>query len=112
MAAGKPFTVTIRFTVSPADQEELSEMVMTMIMEIAPFLASQKGFRGFRSHRSLDGSSVMNLIQWETLEDHEKAMASPEMEAAGGALFEWVESGRASISTEMYQMVSSIDSPG
>lgn len=111
MPPKRPFTVTIRFSVSPADQAELSDMVMTMIMEIGPFLASQDGFICFRCHRSLDGSSVMNYIQWESIDDHERVMAGPEMESAGGALFEWVESGRATISTEVYEMVSSIENP-
>lgn len=109
--ARKPFTVTIRFQSSPADQEELMELVTTMIMETGPFLASQSGFLGFRCHRSLDGSAVMNYLQWESLEDHERCMGSPEMEAAGWALMEWVESGRATLSTEVYEMVSSILSP-
>ena len=105
----RPFTVTIRFSVSPSDQAELTEMVTTMIMEIGPFMASQNGFRSFRCHRSLDGSSVMNYIQWDSIEDHERVMAGPEMEAAGGALMEWVEQGRAHISTEVYEMISVIE---
>lgn len=110
--ARKPFTVTIKFQASPADYEELMELVTTMIMETGPFLASQQGFLGFRCHRSLDHSAIMNYLQWETLEDHERCMSSPEMEAAGWALMEWVESGRATISTDAYEMVSSIINPG
>lgn len=104
----RPFTITIKFTVSPSDQEELSEMVTTMIMEIGPFLASQQGFISFRSHRSLDGASVMNYLAWESLDDHERCMASPEMEAAGGGLMEWVESGRATLTVDLYELVSTI----
>lgn len=107
----RPFTVTIEFKASPSDQEELMDLVTTMIMEIGPYLASQEGFLGFRSHRSLDGSSVMNYLQWASLSDHERVMASPEMEAAGGPLMEWVDSGRAAVTSSVWEMVSLIDCP-
>ena len=107
----RPFAVTIRFSVNPSDQEELMEMVTMMLMEIGPFLASQQGFLEFRCHRSVDGGSVLNHLLWESREDHDRCMASPEMEAAGDALMEWVESGRATLSSEEWELFSTIRKP-
>jgi len=109
--SSRPFVVMIRFSVHPDDVAELSELVTEMIMEIGPFLASQPGFLGFRSHRSLDGSEVVNLIQWKGRADHEAAMSHPEMESAGGGLMEWVESGRATLATDLYEIASDIAPP-
>ena len=105
----RPFSIMVRFKVSPADQEELMEMVTSMIMEIGPFLASQPGFKGFRSLRSQDGTLVANSLDWASQVDHENAVASPEMEAAGGPLMEWVENGRATLEVETYEIFSRIN---
>ncbi len=105
----RPFTVMVRFTVDPSDKEELMEMVTMMLMEIGPFMASQQGFLGFRSHQSLDGSTVVNYLQWQSQDDHERCMSSPEMESAGDGLMEWVESGRAKLGVETFHMISTIE---
>ena len=107
-APQRPFTVMIRFTISPADLEEIMDLVTTMIMEVGPFLASQPGFRNFRSHKSIDGSHVVNMLVWDNRGAHEAAMASPEMESAGGPLMEWVEQGRAALDVTMYEVGSEI----
>jgi quinol monooxygenase YgiN len=104
----RPFNVMVRFSVSPADQAEFVEMVMGMMMEIGPFLASQPGFLGFMCHRSLDGATVVNHFQWQSQADHETCMAHPEMEAAGDAISEWLETGRAQLEIEAFELVSSI----
>lgn len=109
--ARRPFAVFIRFTVSPSDVEELTDLITTMLMEIGPYLASQPGFLGSRTHRSLDGTQITNYILWRSQADHETAMASPEMEAAGGPLMEWVEAGRARFDVELCEVLSGIAPP-
>ena len=104
----RPCTVMIRFTISPADLAEIVDMVTTMIMEAGPFLASQPGFRGFRSLKSIDGSHIVNTLSWDNRTAHEVAMASLEMEAAGGALMEWVDQGRATLDVNMYEVAAEI----
>jgi hypothetical protein len=98
----------IRFDISPADLTEIMDMVTTMIMEVGPFLASQPGFRGFRSQKSIDGAHIVNMLSWDSRSAHEQAMASPELGAAGGALMEWVDQGRATLDVNMYEVASEI----
>ena len=38
-------------------------------------------------------------------------MNIPEMEAAGGPVMEWVESGRARLTVELYELTAKIEAP-
>jgi hypothetical protein len=50
----------------------------------------------------------VNHFQWQSQADHETCMAHPEMEAAGDAISEWLETGRAQLEIEAFELVSSI----
>jgi Antibiotic biosynthesis monooxygenase len=58
------------FEVAPENQEELCRLLADGASRIA---SAQPGFVAARLHKSYDGRSVANLVEWETAEDWEAA---------------------------------------
>jgi heme-degrading monooxygenase HmoA len=61
--------VIVRFAPDPSRTEELIEQICLYMENVV------RKFPGFVSstlHRSLDGSRVVNYVQWESLEDYKK----------------------------------------
>lgn len=55
-------------------QDEL----LAVLTERARFMASQPGFMSISLHRSLDGMSIVNYVQWTSRELLEEAHRAPE----------------------------------
>lgn len=55
-------------------QDEL----LAVLTERARFMASQPGFMSISLHRSLDGTSIVNYVQWTSRELLEEAHRAPE----------------------------------
>ncbi|HZM45035.1 MAG TPA: antibiotic biosynthesis monooxygenase family protein [Burkholderiales bacterium] len=54
---------------------------LSLMIERARFMARQPGFVSISLHRSLDGSRIVNYIQWESRELLQSAHHSPEFRA-------------------------------
>ena len=58
----------------PARQDEL----LAVLTERARFMANQAGFMSISLHRSLDGTKIVNYVQWTTRDLLEEAHRAPE----------------------------------
>jgi len=63
---------TVKLT--PDNQDE----VLKLMTERARFMATQPGFVSVALHRSMDGSHVVNYVQWTSTEKLAAAHHSPE----------------------------------
>ena len=58
----------------PGKQDE----VLNLMKERARFMATQPGFISVNLHRSMDGSHVVNYVQWQNAEQLAAAHHAPE----------------------------------
>ena len=73
-SAGGPVTLINIFTVDPANQQQLVDLLVQAtdgIVNRAP------GFLSSRLHRSLDGTKVTMVAQWRSAEDYAAMRADP-----------------------------------
>jgi heme-degrading monooxygenase HmoA len=70
----------------PGKQDE----ILRLMTERAKFMATQPGFVSISLHRSLDGSRVVNYVQWDSKESLQAAHRAPEFRER------WPELGRLS----------------
>jgi len=97
------FTVMVRFILEQGAQEEFQELVM----EMAPFFESQPGFISQTIHKSLDGSRIVNYLQWRSEEDHKACMNNPQMATRGEKLQEMIEKGMVAMHVRSYEVIYS-----
>jgi len=69
-----PVTLINVFTVEPADQQRLVELLATATERSVRFAP---GFISARLHRSLDGTKVTMYAQWRSTADYEAMRADP-----------------------------------
>ena len=72
------------FTVRPEDQQRLVDV----LAEAATIMKTIHGYVSSNLHKSLDGTKVVNYVQWRRREDFEAMLENPEaaphmQEAAG-----------------------------
>ncbi len=85
------FTLINTFQVSPGRQDAMIGSLRRFTEQHARFLS---GFIGASVHASLDGSRVVNYVQWQSAGDLAAMMASPQAQAhvaAVSALAEHVD---------------------
>ena len=72
------------FTVRPEDQQRLVDV----LAEAAATMKTIHGYVSSNLHKSLDGTKVVNYVQWERVEDFEAMLgnpaARPHMDEAAG----------------------------
>lgn len=61
------------FTVKSEDQQRLVDV----LVEEAAIMRRNHGYVSSNVHRSLDGATVVNYIQWRSREDFETMLANP-----------------------------------
>ena len=61
--------------VKPEDQEQLVKLMSEQAEQV---MSKQPGFISINIHRSLDGTRVVNYVQWSTKELLDAAHATPE----------------------------------
>jgi quinol monooxygenase YgiN len=71
----RPMTVINVFTVDPARQRQLSELLARATESSVRHIP---GFVAAALHRSLDGTKVTMYAQWATPEDYERMRARPD----------------------------------
>jgi heme-degrading monooxygenase HmoA len=64
----KVFTVIVNFSVEPSKQQKLVEDIVDNLETV---VKKYSGFVSSSIHKSLDGTRVVNYVQWETREDFE-----------------------------------------
>jgi heme-degrading monooxygenase HmoA len=69
--------VVTQITVLEVEAGKQDEL-LAVLKERARFMATQPGFVSITLHESLDGTSIINYVQWKTRELLEKAHHSPE----------------------------------
>jgi heme-degrading monooxygenase HmoA len=62
------------FTVKPEDQQSLVDV----LAEAASTMKTIHGYVSSNLHKSLDGTKVVNYVQWESVEDFEAMLENPE----------------------------------
>ncbi len=63
------------FTVAPQDQQKLVDV----LIEAFKTVSIQPGFLSANIHKSLDGTHVVNYVQWRSREDVEAMQRRPEV---------------------------------
>ena len=101
------FTVVVRFKCEPGDQQKLLDVMEA----VEPVFARQPGFISMSVHRNLDGTDVLNYLQWRSRADHESCLFSPQVMEAGKDLMEYIASGKAQFEVLMYDVVRTHDAP-
>jgi heme-degrading monooxygenase HmoA len=71
----KILTLINVFTVTPAKQEELSQLLIDATKQTMKHLP---GFISANIHKSFDGTKVVNYAQWNSREDFEAMTKNPE----------------------------------
>jgi len=103
---GSPrFTVMVRLTVDPADQDALTAVAQ----EMGDVFAAQPGFVSLTLHKSHDGKRLVTYLQWQDRAAHEACQGNPEVMARGARFMEFLQSGRAEIEVETFDVVQVID---
>jgi quinol monooxygenase YgiN len=69
-----PVTVINVFTVEPAKQRELVEL---LVLATDGFVIHVPGFLSSTLHRSLDGTKVTMVAQWRSVRDYQAMRAGP-----------------------------------
>jgi heme-degrading monooxygenase HmoA len=97
----QPVTQITVFAPDPGKQDE----VLSLIRERARFMARQPGFLSISLHRSLDGTRIVNYVQWQSREQLQAAHHSPEFRE------EWSTLDRLTgeIAPQLYEIVEVLD---
>lgn len=95
------FPVMVDFTVDADRQQALVDF----LIDLMPIFADQPGFLAAHIHRSLDGSRVVNYLQWRSRADHEACLNNPEVMAGGKPLIDFLETHRISMNVHAYEIV-------
>lgn len=102
----KAFTVMVIFSVQPDDQQE----ILNHCMEVASIFAEQPGFLSQNIHRSLDGSQIINYLQWKSRQYHENCMEIQEMHEPAKRLRDLIAQGKCLMDVQAYEVVFSQES--
>lgn len=94
-------TVIVQLTCEPGDQDKVIELSK----ENLPVFAKQKGFIGSVLHKSRDGKTIINYLQWKTAEDHFACMESPDFDGVGKEFMEMIQSGQVKFYVDIYDQV-------
>lgn len=89
------------FTVAPADQQELVELLITATETV---MCKQPGYVSANIHKGLDGIKVANYAQWRSREDFEAVLNNAE---AGDHMRR--ASALASVEPALFEVVYSPD---
>ncbi len=96
-------TVLVILTCRPEDQAE----VVRLAEANQPLFAKQPGFVGAALHRGVDGTRVVQYLQWRRLEDHLACMDSPDFRTPEAERFmALVQSGRLTLEPQVYEIVA------
>ena len=99
----KFFTVMVIFSVSPEHQQE----ILNHCLEIAPVFADHPGFISQNVHRSLDGSQIVNYLQWRSRKHHEACMESQDMHESTQKLRDLLAQGKCTMDVQAYEVIFS-----
>ncbi|MBA3339348.1 MAG: antibiotic biosynthesis monooxygenase [Geodermatophilaceae bacterium] len=73
--ADQPLTTLVNvFTVAPAAQQDLVDLLVTATDEV---MRDRPGFISANIHASTDGTRVVNYAQWRTEEDFQSMLRDP-----------------------------------
>jgi quinol monooxygenase YgiN len=84
-------------TVDPIHQLEL----LDLMRERARFMAKQPGFVSISLHRGIDGSHVVNYVQWANRQQLEAAHSAPEFDALSQRFSTLIEE----VESDLYEVV-------
>ena len=98
-------TVMVQFTVDGADQERLVEMMKDLV----PAFAGQRGFISANLHKSIDGTRIVQYLQWKTMDDHLACMQNLELQTAGAEVMSYVHSGEVAMDVHVYEVVNTME---
>lgn len=92
-------TAVVSFSVSPNDIDEL----LKLTEKTQGIFKKQEGFISSRLLVSQDKKSLMQIIEWESLEDSLNCMKSSDWESSESKEFmEFIDSGKASMKPENF----------
>lgn len=100
----KPVVLINVFTVEPARQQELIELLTRATDDSVRYA---KGFMSARLHRSLDGTKVTMYAQWRSNEDYQAMRENP-------APLPYLKQALAIAKFEpgMYEVIQTFSAPG
>lgn len=76
------------FRCSPSDQDEVVRINVAIVDQVA---STFPGFISASVHRSIDGTRVVNYLQWESVEHLAAMQRSPEFRTIAGGLAGLIE---------------------
>ncbi len=101
-------TVIVTMNCQPQDQHGLIDAAAAT----EQIFARQPGFVSSTIHRSVDGSKVLQYLQWESQEASDACMMSPDWQSEPAQRFmELVQQGKATMEPAVYEIVSIQDGP-
>lgn len=100
----KVFTVLVRFLTPAIEQDRVVRLCRDMI----PVFRRQPGFVAMALHRSLDGTEVLNYLQWTSREDHEACQASADVMSQAEELMREVRQGVLRIEVTPCELVEAV----
>lgn len=99
-----PAVVTLINTFSCAPEDR--ERVMGTLQGVGPLATVAPGFVSASIHLSLDGTRIVNYVQWRSAADVEAFVADPRLQEALSSL-----DGIAEVDPRLYQVVAVVE-PG
>lgn len=100
------YTVLVHYTVDPADQAELIDV----LKRSAPAFQPLPGFVSLAMHRSLDGKQVVVYLQWRSQADSDACMSNPVWLQSGQELYEkFIIPGRATMEPQPFEIVAAFE---
>ena len=96
-------TLINTFTTTPEHREQ----VMNIIGTVGPLASAAPGWISASVHLSLDGSRIVNYVQWRSVADFEAFVADPRLQAALASL-----QGIAEVDPRLYTVAHVTEPPG
>lgn len=86
--------------------EELKSKVLDISERSVPVFRKQKGLKSLRAHLAHDGSHLMTYLEWESKEDHEACMVSPDWGSLNDEWDELLNSGKVIFELNTYDVIA------
>jgi heme-degrading monooxygenase HmoA len=86
---------------------ELNDHVLDLAKRSYPIFNKQKGLISIQIHKAHDGSHIMSYMNWESKEDHEACMVSPDFAPVNGEWQELFGTGKAQFELNTYETIAS-----
>ena len=97
------FTVIVTMECQPEEQGQLVDVAK----RAEPIFARQPGFVSSALHRSHDGKSVLQYLQWTSRDASDACMASPDwQDGSADDFMAFIHDGKATMQPMSYDIVS------